>query len=549
MGKIIFMRMTEEVIHIVQGIGRRLNDNGGGGKVPFEYIQFGDQGIGENEIIVEEFAIRATRAIRDTPAQGLERAGQDRADAAGILQVDFVSMDMVPEAAGLDDGEEAPADLRFFLLRELDRDNAGGEGAVEHGPEAFAHAGGVDDDVLGMPGAGKGFEFTEDAEVVLADPTVAGDDMIGGALEGGESGEVDLEDGEGGGIAPGVAEAEVGGMERVEAGFVHAGDVEEEPHPRPLPKSYGFGEGRRRRWDWIGLEQGEAGGGEHAGLGVDGFAEELGADDGMVAAMFGEFTLHIGGVGGDEGKDILGSEAEEAPEAILFLRLQGDAALALEQGVGGPGGAPEDAGGVGAGGHGVEILVELGNADGLGLIDREQQVGGGAEDIGAAFAGEELQLGFAELVGVALGRFPLAARADTGVEGGFDALHVDLSLGFEGGRDGDDAATNQGIAKEGPGEEVRLQFVPAGLARQDDHVGEAEVMEDGVLDGMGDLDLVGAQVDAAGAGPGDGATTDGGADAFSGVRHFLTRRALRITKEHEGGRKTKGKKSKKKNRG
>ena len=124
------------------------------------------------------------------------------------------------------------------------------------------------------------------------------------------------------------------------------------------------------------------------------------------------------GVGGDEGKDIVGGEVEEALDAILLLGLQGNAALAFEQGVGGPGGAPEDPGGIGAGGHGVEILVELGDADGLGLIDREQQVGGGTEDIGARFAGEELELGIAELVGIALGGFPQAARADAGIEGG-----------------------------------------------------------------------------------------------------------------------------------
>ena len=99
----------------------------------------------------------------------------------------------------------------FSVLGEFDRDDTGREGAVEHGPEAFAHAGGVDDDVLGMPGFGQGFDLAEDAEVVFADPTVAGNDMIGGALEGGEGGEVDLDDGEGGGITAGVAEAEVRG--------------------------------------------------------------------------------------------------------------------------------------------------------------------------------------------------------------------------------------------------------------------------------------------------------------------------------------------------
>jgi len=164
----------------------------------------------------------------------------------------------------------------------------------------------------------------------------------------------------------------------------------------------------------------------------------------------------------------------------------------------------------------------------LGFIDREQQVGGGAEDIGAALAGKELQPGFAKLVGVTLGGFPLAARADAGIERGFDALHINLGLGFKGGRDGDDAATDPGIAKEQPGEEVGLQFVLAGLARQDDHEGEAAVIDNGVLNGMGDLDLVRAQGDAAGAGPGDGATADGGAEEGGGRRHFFTTKYTRV---------------------
>ncbi len=59
---------------------------------------------------------------------------------------------MISEAAGFDDAEEAPADLALFLLGELDGDDAGGEGPVEHGPQAFADAGGIDHDVQWMPG-------------------------------------------------------------------------------------------------------------------------------------------------------------------------------------------------------------------------------------------------------------------------------------------------------------------------------------------------------------------------------------------------------------
>ena len=94
----------------------------------------------------------------------------------------------------------------------------------------------------------------------------------------------------------------------------------------------------------------------------------------------------------------------------------------------------------------------------------------------------------------------------------FDTIHAELGLGFEGGGDGDDAPAGTGVAEEQPGEEMGLEFVLAGLAGQDDDEGEATMVEDGVFDGAGDLDLVGTQVDVAGMGPGDGAAADGGAD-------------------------------------
>ncbi len=42
--------------------------------------------------------------------------------------------------------------------------------------------------------------------MIFANPTVTGHDMIGGMAEGLEGGEVDPDDGEGGGVAAGVAE-------------------------------------------------------------------------------------------------------------------------------------------------------------------------------------------------------------------------------------------------------------------------------------------------------------------------------------------------------
>ena len=282
-----------------------------------------------------------------------------------------------------------------------------------------------------------------------------------------------------------------------------------------------------------GNNESHAGSGKHAGLGIDGFAEELGADERVVAAMFGKDALHEGGVGRDDGKNIVGGEVEETPDSVLLLGLQGNAALAFEQGIGSPGGAPKYPGRIGAGGHGVEIAVELGYANGLGLIDREKKVGGGTEDIGTAFAGEELELSIAKPVGIALGRLPQATRADAGVEGGFNTVHTELGLRLEGGRDGDDAPATLGVAKEQPGEEMGLQFILAGLARQDDHEGEATVMKDGVFDSAGNLDLVGTQMDVAGMRTEDGGTANGGADLGGKSKHFSPQRSLRTRRKKE----------------
>jgi len=232
----------------------------------------------------------------------------------------------------------------------------------------------------------------------------------------------------------------------------------------------------------------------------------------MVAAMFGNGPVNRESIGGDKLANFLGSVIEETLDAILLLVLQGDAALALEQGVGGPGSTPKEAGGMGTGGHGVEILVELGDGDILGFIDGEEQAGGGTHDAGAGFAGEELQAGFAQLVDVTTGGLPAETRADAGIEGGADTIHGIEGLGTEGGRDGDDAPADGGTTKEQPGEDMGLELVLTGLARENDNEGEAEIMNDGFFDGKGDLDLVGTQEDTAGTSPGDGAAAEGGTD-------------------------------------
>jgi len=119
-----------------------------------------------------------------------------------------------------------------------------------------------------------------------------------------------------------------------------------------------------------GKDEGEAGGVEHAGLGIDSLAKVLGADKRMVAASFGDDAVNVKAVSRDQTTDIFGSEEEDPLEAILLLGLEGKTALALEERTGGPGGTPEDTGGVGGGGHGVEVLIELGGVDFLGFVDR-----------------------------------------------------------------------------------------------------------------------------------------------------------------------------------
>jgi hypothetical protein len=212
--------------------------------MPFEAVEDGGKGIGEDVVVVDELTIETAGAVGNAPAESLGGTREDLADAVVVLEADrfvlqIVGGSWVAEATGLDDVEEAPADLRFFLGGEFNRDDASGEGTVEQCPETFAYAGGVDDDVLRGSLLGKVLDLTEDGEVVLTGPGVTGEDAVGGMVELGERGEVDGDDGEGGGVTPGVAKAfaEEGGGEGG-FGFVHAGDVDQECNsPSPIGAS------------------------------------------------------------------------------------------------------------------------------------------------------------------------------------------------------------------------------------------------------------------------------------------------------------------------
>ena len=57
---------------------------------PLETIEDGDEGIGEDEVIVDEGAIRGADTIGDAPTQGLARTGKNLRDAVTVLKTDNV---------------------------------------------------------------------------------------------------------------------------------------------------------------------------------------------------------------------------------------------------------------------------------------------------------------------------------------------------------------------------------------------------------------------------------------------------------------------------
>lgn len=70
-------------------IGFAIDDEGGGGEAPIEVIELGDESVGEDEIVVDECALRVAGADGDTPAQGLAGTGQDLGLAGSVLGFDF----------------------------------------------------------------------------------------------------------------------------------------------------------------------------------------------------------------------------------------------------------------------------------------------------------------------------------------------------------------------------------------------------------------------------------------------------------------------------
>ncbi len=58
--------------------------------MPFEAVEDGGEGIGEDVVVVDELAIGTARAVGDAPAEGLGGTGEDLADAMAVLEADLV---------------------------------------------------------------------------------------------------------------------------------------------------------------------------------------------------------------------------------------------------------------------------------------------------------------------------------------------------------------------------------------------------------------------------------------------------------------------------
>jgi hypothetical protein len=258
------------------------------------------------------------------------------------------------------------------------------------------------------------------------------------------------------------------------------------------------------------LHEGTASGVEHAGGVVKLFGEELGADEGVMATEAFDLFGNEATIGGDFAGDIIGGEGENALDAILELGFAGEAALATEEGIGGPGGAPEDAGGVGGGGHGGDVFVVAVDEDVLGFVDLEEEVGGGADNVGAGLTGEEEEAGLTEAVDVAMLTGPTPTGELIGFENALEAAHGIEGLGFPGGGDFDQLGGEARKAGEEVGFELGLELIFAGLTGKDDDKAEAAGVEDAIYDGAGDGDLVGAEGEAAEEGGEGGGVEDHG---------------------------------------
>ncbi len=235
---------------------------------------------------------------------------------------------------------------------------------------------------------------------------------------------------------------------------------------------------------------------EHARFGINVFAEVLGADEGMVATKFANLVTEVLAIKIIVLSDVLAIDDEDALDPILLFHFEGGAFFTFEEGIDGPGGAGEDAGGISGGSHGRETLVVDVLIHVLGFVDDEQAVGSGANDIGGWVGGEVGGAGRHEAVGIAVSFLkPAKVKKGTLMRPGAEAIHGIDGLRAKGGLDADNRRAFMVQTGEEVEDEVGKQFVLAGLARKDDDKCIAITGKDRIEDGVGGLQLVGAELD------------------------------------------------------
>jgi hypothetical protein len=84
------MNQSSEIPSHVEEWISGLDRAGLGIKRPIQAIQFGDEGIGKEIVIVDALAVHSAGALWDAPAQNLAGSGQDLGLAGVVLGADLV---------------------------------------------------------------------------------------------------------------------------------------------------------------------------------------------------------------------------------------------------------------------------------------------------------------------------------------------------------------------------------------------------------------------------------------------------------------------------
>ena len=252
---------------------------------------------------------------------------------------------------------------------------------------------------------------------------------------------------------------------------------------------------------------------------VDLTAEVLGDDDGMVGAEASLLALEEFSVGGMHFGNLLTVDDEDAALAIVFILEAAEAFFAGEEGVTRPGGAAEQAGGIVGSSHGGEALVVDGGGDVLGFVHDEQGPGGGTDNVGMRLGGEEEGARPMDAEDVSGLTFPGTLKGKMAGEAIGETVDGEAGLREEGGAGGDDGC----VAMGEDGHDVLVEggegFVLATLAGELPDEGLAVIVEDGLDDGFGGFDLIGAEDDMTEGGGEVADVVEDGADLVGWVLH------------------------------